>query len=693
MNELLANIGLISYATAAIAFALLCMTVALSPLDKAQKTTAVCAILASVIWSLLIAIGTLFEYPPLLSIRGTEVIRDAAWIYFLLQLISLQSSGTTNRLGTRHWRAAFIVSTGVVAGLQLGAPWLANHGILGNVLATEIEFMAWLAVGITGVILLEQLFRNSAESSRWSLKFLFIGLGCIFVYDIYLYSSALLLKRLDPQLWQARGFVNAIAAPFLAMAIARLANWQPRLQPSRQLVFHSAALTATGVYLMAMALAGYFIKYVGGDWGSVLQVSFLVAASALLLVLLFSGQIRARTRVFLNKHLFKYKYEYRGEWLTFTQALASSSRNAPEAIIKAMASLVNSPGGLLWARDSENRFQLICHWQMPLPENKADITDIAAWQTGKGWIIDVQEWRDQPENYPGLWWPDWLDEIADAWLLIPLSLEQGVQGVLLLRKSELTRTLNWEDRDLLKTAGSQAAANLAQYQATQELVMARQFEAFNRLSAYVVHDLKNILAQQSLMVANAEKHRDKPAFVDDMVQLMDNSVSRMTALMDQMRSGVRGTDSAPVLLSPLLEAIVAERAKQLPAPNFENMDADACVNADAAQLSTVFDHLIQNAQEATRKNGWVKLRLFQEHDRAIVEVEDNGVGMDQDFLTNRLFTPFDSTKGLTGMGIGAFESREFVRSLDGDILVRSTPGEGSLFRVVIPCTAGNPAAH
>jgi putative PEP-CTERM system histidine kinase len=262
---------------------------------------------------------------------------------------------------------------------------------------------------------------------------------------------------------------------------------------------------------------------------------------------------------------------------------------------------------------------------------------------------------------------------------------EDLQGILLLEHSPLQNSINWEDRDLLKTAGRQAASHLAQYLANQALVEARQFDAFHRLSAYVVHDLKNILAQQSLLISNAQKHKHKPEFVDDMIATVGNSVNRMTSLMEQMRSGIRGSEPREVSLSELLQATVKARETHEPKPCLTVATENCIVLSDEERLQTVFGHLIQNAQEACDRTGQVDVRLRAENGIAMVEIKDNGKGMDQDFLRNRLFTPFDSTKGLTGMGIGAFESREFVRSLGGDIKVESTPGQGSLFQVFIPC--------
>jgi putative PEP-CTERM system histidine kinase len=324
---------------------------------------------------------------------------------------------------------------------------------------------------------------------------------------------------------------------------------------------------------------------------------------------------------------------------------------------------------------------------MPEPDftQSTGLESMATFAETNAWIIDIEEFRQDPTLYSGLVLPPWLTAMEGAWLVIPLYFNAQFCGFALIKHSEIHRSLNWEDRDLLKTAGLQAASHLAQYQSDQALLKTRQFDAFNRLSAYIVHDLKNILAQQSLIISNAEKHKHKPAFVDDVILTIQNSVTRMTGLMEQMRSGLRGSQPTNIDLAQLLGKVVNNHSSQLPAPMLEIRTQVVCVFADWEQLSTVFSHIIQNAQEATENTEHVTVRLFEQSGQAIVEVEDNGCGMDREFANNRLFKPFDSTKGLTGMGIGAFESREYIRSVGGDINVDSTPGKGSLFRIVLPC--------
>jgi putative PEP-CTERM system histidine kinase len=308
---------------------------------------------------------------------------------------------------------------------------------------------------------------------------------------------------------------------------------------------------------------------------------------------------------------------------------------------------------------------------------------LPAWLQQTDWVIDLLEWRRSPRIYDQLELPAWLQTSEQIWLIIPLVFRDRVEGVLMLKRSDIKSDINWEDRDLLKTAGRQAASHLAQHLASDALVEARQFDAFNRLSAYVAHDLKNILAQQSLIISNAARHRNNPAFVDDMIATIENSVGRMQRLMEQMRSGIRTTAPSTLSVASVLNEAIASRRGARPQP-CGDFTGDAIIEADPERLGVVFNHLLQNAQEATAAEGRVVVRLTCHGDWVKIEIEDSGSGMSAEFIRERLFRPFESTKGLTGMGVGAFESREYIRQLGGDITVSSRLGEGSIFYVTIP---------
>jgi len=688
--NILGNVGLYSYSTALLAYIILTILALITRRNNPLGVAVLAASSLTALWAAIVTLSTVLTEPQVMLIRLTEVISNAAWIFVLLELIGQRLRGTNHILASNSWMPWFGFAVTLIIVAMLGAEALAGLRISGYDFQSYLGFGVLLAMSILGLLLLEQFFRNCNEGELWSTKHLCLGLGIVYSYNFFMYAEAFLFRQLDQDLWQARGIVSAMATILIAVSISRTERSETPdgvqgIHLSRHFAFQSLTLMTSGIYLITMSLAAYFIRYLGGSWGGVLQIVFLCAAGLILMVLLFSGQIRARIRVWLSKNFFSYKYDYRIEWLQFTQMLASGGNDIPQSVIRAVANLAKSPAGILWSRAEDLRFNIVYHWQMPPPATDVDLRELAQWLQTYGWIIDIREWRKAPDVYRNLELPSALTAISRAWLIIPLLFGDRLQGILLLRESELQRDLNWEDRDLLKVAGKQVGSHLAQFQADQALVESRQFEAFNRLSAYVIHDLKNILAQLSLIVSNAQKHKNNPEFIDDMVDTVNNSVNRMTNLMIQLRSGTRQTEQSDVELAELLRIVLAQCRLRAPIPELILVDGKFTLTCDRDRLKTVFEHLIQNAQEATGKGGYVTVRLLSSSGSAVVEIEDDGIGMNEHFIQHRLFKPFDSTKGLTGMGIGAFESREFIRSLGGNINVASTPGRGSVFRVSIPC--------
>jgi putative PEP-CTERM system histidine kinase len=254
-----------------------------------------------------------------------------------------------------------------------------------------------------------------------------------------------------------------------------------------------------------------------------------------------------------------------------------------------------------------------------------------------------------------------------------------------LKKPQSPRQINWEDRDLLKTAAQQAASYLALMNASEALARANQFEAFNRLSAFVVHDLKNLLAQLELLVKNAERHKNNPMFMDDAINTVDNAAKKMSRLLAQLRKG-RFEKSVGKVFSvrEVLQQAVNEHVSFNPLPVLESNIEDMHIIADQDRFIAVIGHMIKNAQEAVVEDGNVTIRLKKREKMVEIQIEDNGIGMDADFIRNRLFQPFETTKGNAGMGVGVYESREFIRSLGGEIEVSSAVNKGTIFTVRIP---------
>jgi putative PEP-CTERM system histidine kinase len=243
--------------------------------------------------------------------------------------------------------------------------------------------------------------------------------------------------------------------------------------------------------------------------------------------------------------------------------------------------------------------------------------------------------------------------------------------------------VNWEVNDLLKTAARQAAAFLAQTQAAEALLEARKFDAFNRMSAFVVHDLKNIVAQLSLMLKNAERHRANPEFQQDMLMTVGNSVERMKQLMLQLRDGTTPVDAPHGIdLAGVIDRIRRAKSGQKPVPEVQ-CDENVVAIGHEDRLERVIGHIVQNAIDATDGEGRVWIRLARQEGQALVEVGDTGHGMTPEFVRERLFKPFQTTKQ-GGMGIGAYESFQYVQELGGQVQVDSTPGGGTRVRLLLP---------
>jgi putative PEP-CTERM system histidine kinase len=502
----------------------------------------------------------------------------------------------------------------------------------------------------------------------------------------------LLFKQLDGAIWSARGLIFAMVVPLIAVSASRNPQWSLQVFVSRHVVFHTAALLGAGIYLLVMAAAGYYIKAYGGTWGGIAQVAFLFGAVVLLGLLLQSGHLRSRFKVFVGKHFFHNRYDYREEWLRFTQTLSTVDRGSElkPTIVRAIADIVESPGGILFQQVEGGDFE---------PTAGVNVDRSAAqWMNAetpllkllqeREWVVFMDEYAKDPDNYDGLELPEWLEAFPRTWVILPLMHGDTLVACILLMRSPTRGTLNWEDSDLLKTVGRQAASYLVLWQATDALTESRQFEAFNRLSAFVVHDLKNLVAQLDLVVDNSKRHLHKEGFIEDALQTVESASAKMNRLLGQLRKGRAEAGAIrSVNLNNVLEDVVAARAQLAPAPVFEPCDRELRVSADRDRLGAVIEHLVQNAQEATPDDGEVTVRVTGDDDWAFVEVQDDGSGMDAAFVAERLFKPFDTTKGNAGMGVGVYESREFVQALGGAITVESAPDRGTLFRVKLPLIA------
>jgi putative PEP-CTERM system histidine kinase len=634
------------------------------------------AAFASTLWALLAAAAAHGSFSTG-WLFWAEVGRYGAWAAALVELLRQGSQGarSTPSLAWVGW--LFALAMGAV----LVPPLAALAGIEVGSGSTALGFMV---MAVLAMLMVEQLYRNKSGQERWAIKFLCLGMGGQFVFDFYLYSDFALFRRISPDIWGARGYVLALMVPLMALSVKRSASWVTGLAVSRAVAFHSAALFGSAAYLLAMGFAGYFMRFVGGEWGTVVQLTFLFGAAILLLTILFSGTFRSWLRVSISKHFYRYTYDYREEWMRFTRRLAETGPGLGERVIQALASLVESTGGALLLKDAHGMLVARAGWHLDAQGVSEPIdSPFAQLLATKEWVFDLAEYESNPELYGDLEIPSWLHRLPRAWLVVPLIVQSELLGFVLLLQPRSQVRLNWEVIDVLRIAGRQAAGVLAQEEATTSLMLARQFESFNRMSTFIVHDLKNLVAQLSLLSANAQKHKDNPEFQADMIETVGFSVQKMKLLLQRLGRTDHGAHTAPLAVEQVVRQAMAIKEAFEPHPELHVEASGLRVLADPERLERVLGHLIQNAIEATPRDGQVRVTLRRASNGVVVEIRDTGEGMSEDFIRERLFRPFETTKS-AGMGIGAFESREYIQELGGTLVVDSQPGQGSTFTVTLP---------
>jgi putative PEP-CTERM system histidine kinase len=294
-------------------------------------------------------------------------------------------------------------------------------------------------------------------------------------------------------------------------------------------------------------------------------------------------------------------------------------------------------------------------------------------------------------------------------LIVPLTHVDRLIGFVVLAEPPEAFEPNYEDRDLLKMMGRHVAVHLAQFEADRRLAESRQFETYHRLTAFVMHDLRNLAAQLALIVSNAEQHRRNPEFVDDAIGTIANSTRRMQRLIEQLQRREIAGAARRVALAEVARRACTRCGAGRPVPVVSSATDAVQVEADPERLTMIIEHVIRNAQDATAEDGEVSVCVsfdgaettdgvtvpVGETSRlrvpaATLTVVDTGAGMTAEFISERLFKPFDSTKGNKGMGIGAYQVREYVRSLGGRVDVASIPGKGTRITLRIPLA--NPLA-
>ena len=616
-----------------------------------------------------------------------ETARNLVWIALLHALSAGGEEEQSHSAGLRLVYGAVAAVLGMQFIVDALPLWMADPG--GKIAATSHILRITGAAG--ALVLVHQVASHTASTNRNSVRLALGALAIGWSYDLTLYSAAYFDIGLAEGLFRWRGAVLVASAPLFAFGGQDAAGWRLRL--SRAATFQSLSLLAICSYFALVAVLATAMRGTDWNWTRGLTIVLLALMTVAVMVLLPSARARSWTKVKIAKHLFEHRYDYRAEWLRFTATLGAAGRDAPplaERVISGFAEIVDSPSGMLIAAEDHGAPVLAATWNWAGRTPSApQLDEVAAgmWSAlASGRVIEFDahrrgtgDARDQAVPMP-----PWLAEEKALWAGIPLIHNARLVGLVLLSAPDVRRALDWEDFDLLRTAGVQAASSLAEAHGQQALMNAQRFEEFNRRFAFILHDIKNLVSQLSLLTRNAERHADNPEFRADMVATLKSSVGKMNDLLARL-APQGGAGSQPraqpfALLAVLAAAVAAKRRSH----EVRLIGAAAVeVLGNAAALEQAVGHLLQNAVDASAADAPVTVRVTEDKARVAIEIADSGCGMDSDFVRNRLFQPFASTKS-GGFGIGAFEARSLIVAMGGQLSVASRPDHGTRFTIHLP---------
>jgi len=684
----------VSYGACALIFAILCGRIILLPTAKTGGVRAITLLpcLATALWAGLMsaAFSGLWDIAVLIDL--SEISRNLLWLHLLLNLLQRVETGQDVAAPRKRRLTSRVLAPLVIIWVPLA---IARHLPLEqesrDLLALFYNAVAMLSM-VGGLTLLEALISRTGPSGRWGLKHLCLGLAAIFAFDFCLYTDALLLNRLGADFLVVRGQAGLVAALVLLPSLGRMKSWTREgdsgLNLNTPTSLRGIALMGSGVYLLLMAALGYVLRALGGQWTTTLQISLIFAGLMLLAAFFTSGRFKSQIKLLIHKNFFTYKYDYREEWQRFIRVMSMHQPlSLQERILHAVANMMDSPSGAVWVwHRHEDTFVPEASWNYHGPQPaESSSSSFIDFLRRTGWILDVNEIREQPGKYPELVLPDWIESHAEAWLVVPLIHRNEILGFLTLDNARAPRRLDWEDHDLLKTAAAHSATYLAEELAAEALGDAQRLEEFNRRFAFVAHDIKNVVGQMSLMVENAERFGDNPEFQKDMVETVRNSVLRMRSLLEQLTEKRRQATSqlSELNLAALIESVGARWHKTNANINWARDLPAVQAIGNQENLTNALDLVIDNSQGAIGPEGNIMIQLRQDAKHAIIEVEDDGPGMDADFIQKELFKPLRSTKS-NGYGIGAYQIRHLIREMGGQLEVDSERNKGTIMRILLP---------
>lgn len=625
-------------------------------------------------------------------------VMPGTWLVFSLTFARVNAVQFLRRWGT-VWPVALLVPAGLALGFHdslftalhssKDEPWILRLGWPATALCCLL-----LPVSVLVLANLERTYRASVGTLRWRIKFMLLGVGILFVTEVYVTSQAVLYRSVTASIETPNAIAVVFAMLLLGRHLLRSSRVDTEVYPSQSVLEGSVIIVLAAVYLLGVGVFAKFVTYFGGGSAFELKAFVLLLSLVFLAVLIQSDRVRMYVRRMVSRHFERPIYDYQTIWRRFSEGTAASVDPAElcRAVVTLTADVFQSLSVTIWLAN-ETRDTLTVAASTSLSAEKArdctptdnEIRVVLDHFDEKPQPVDIEDSAEPWAVALRRWHPSEFPDRGGHRICAPLIRQGRIGGVMMIGDRVSGISFPDQDMDMLLCVTDHVTTRLMNVQLTQRQVQTKELEAFQTMAAFFVHDLKNAASTLNLMLQNLPVHFNDPAFREDALRGMGKTVehmNRLIARLGQLRHDLK-LNLAPVSLNTVVEAGLRRLQDAAGVPITRDLPPLPTVPLDQEQIQKVITNLVLNAIEATPATGEIRIATRANGREVVLSVSDTGCGMSPEFIQRSLFRPFQTTKK-TGLGIGMFQSKMIVEAHGGRLTVTSTPGTGTTFQVFLP---------
>lgn len=540
-----------------------------------------------------------------------------------------------------------------------------------------------LFYSIMSIVNLEATLKSSTSTDRWKIKETLIGVGGVVAIHIFYFSNALLYRSVNMNLVPVKAGITLVSVMFIVYSLLRHKVMDVEVVVSRKVAYRSLSIFVVGFYLLGIGVLGKGMTYFGPHVGKNITVFLAFGGIIAIVAVIFSEKLRRKIIVHINKNFYSHKYDYREQWLQFTQriSLKHSFDGLLSSIANGFKDVIDSTGAAIWLLETGTN-EFVCVKTLDTTAGSyGPNNSLLEFLGNTQWILNVHDPKCKEAVEASA------DFIKDnkIFLIVPLFHRDKLVGFIILREPLVDIECNYEDYDLLKTFARQAAAAILNARLSEELIEAKEMEAIGRLSSFVMHDLKNASSMLTMLAQNAEAYIDDPLFQKDAIRSIVNTSEKIKGIIMKLKNLPR--KSKIVLdfhdLGICVQSAVSEFSVQGKAIlSFREIEP-VKTKFDREEMRKVVVNLIMNSLDATDHSGKIEVEVGKINNIPFIKVTDNGCGMSREFIEKDLFRPFHTSKK-KGLGIGLYQCKTIIEEHSGKIRVISEEGSGTEFIIYLP---------